>query len=43
MGQDVSKFFHGGYALEGNLGPRPSPGIKHSNYARLIVNDLIIA
>ena len=39
----MSKFFHGGYALEGNLGQRPSSGKKHSNYARLIVNDLIIA
>lgn len=43
IGQDVSKFFHGGYSLEGNLGPAPAPGVKHSNYARVIVNDLIIA
>jgi len=43
IGQDISKFFHGGYALEGNLGARPAPGWKHTNYARAIVNDLIIA
>lgn len=31
IGQDVSKFFHGGYSLEGNSGPRPASGHKHSN------------
>lgn len=43
IGQDVSKFFHGGYSLEGNLGPRPAAGHKHTNYARKIVNQLIVA
>lgn len=43
IGMDVSKFFHGGYSLEGNLGGRPAQGHKHSNYARKIVNQLIIA
>lgn len=43
IGRDVSKFFHGGYSLEGNLGTKPASGHKHSNYARMIVNSLIIA
>jgi len=43
IGQDVSKFFHGGYSLEGNMGPRPASGHKHTNQARKIVNKLIIA
>ena len=39
-GKDISKFFHGGYNYE------PMDGgweHTHSNYARLIVNDLIVA
>ena len=39
-GKDISKFFHGGYNYE------PSDGGSnhtHSNYARTIVNDLIVA
>jgi len=43
VGQDISKFFYGGYALEGNLGPRPAAGWTHSNYARKIVNQLVVA
>jgi Cytochrome b5-like Heme/Steroid binding domain/Eukaryotic cytochrome b561 len=43
IGMDVSKFFHGGYSLEGNSGPRPASGYKHSNQARKVVNQLIIA
>ena len=43
IGQDISKFFHGGYSLEDNLGPRPAAGHKHSNVARQVVNSLIIA
>ena len=43
IGQDVSKFFHGGYSLEGNSGPRPAFGYKHSNQARKVVNKLIVA
>jgi hypothetical protein len=43
IGRDISKFFHGGYSLENNLGSRPAPGYKHSNLARQVVNKLIIA
>jgi len=43
IGRDISKFFHGGYSLENNLGPRPAAGYKHSNVARQVVNSLIIA
>ena len=42
IGRDISKFFYGGYSLENNLGPKPSRGYAHSNYARTIVNSLII-
>lgn len=41
-GRDISKFFYGGYCLEGNSGGRPAEGYMHSNYAKLIVNDLIV-
>jgi Cytochrome b5-like Heme/Steroid binding domain len=43
IGRDISKFFHGGYSLDGNLGSKPATGYKHSNYARMIVNSLIVA
>lgn len=43
IGRDISKFFHGGYSLDGNMGANPRAGYAHSNYARFIVNDLIIA
>lgn len=44
LGRDISKFFYGGYALEGNIETKnPPPGYKHSNYARMIVNNLIVA
>ena len=43
IGQDVSKFFYGGYNLDGNLGGAPAPGHKHSNYARKIVNKIVVA
>lgn len=43
IGRDISKFFHGGYSLEGNLGPVPAAGYAHSNVARQVVNKLIIA
>ena len=39
-GRDISKYFHGGYSFE------PLQGTKdhtHSNYARTIVNSLIVA
>ena len=43
IGRDISKFFHGGYSLEGNLGQAPAAGYAHSNVARQVVNKLIIA
>ena len=42
IGRDISKFFYGGYSMEGNLNGNPEPGHVHTNYARIIVNDLII-
>jgi cytochrome b involved in lipid metabolism len=43
IGTDISKYFYGGYALEGNLSKnRSAVAWKHSNYARLIVNDIVI-
>ena len=44
IGRDISKFFHGGYSLEDNLGGgSPARGHAHSSLARMIVNDLAIA
>ena len=43
IGRDISKFFYGGYSLEGNMGARPQSGHIHSSYARQIVNDLAVA
>jgi hypothetical protein len=43
IGRDISKFFHGGYSLEDNLGGQPAAGHPHSNQARIVVNKLIIA
>lgn len=42
VGTDISKFFFGGYSLEGNIG-QITPGHNHSVYARMIINDLAIA
>ena len=42
IGTDISKFFFGGYCLEGNL-EGVSPGHNHSSFARMIVTDLSIA
>ena len=42
IGKDISKFFYGGYSLEGNL-TGVSTLNRHSNYARMIVNDLAFA
>ena len=43
VGRDISKYFYGGYALEGNIGrSNPKKGYTHSNFARSIVNELII-
>jgi len=41
-GRDISKFFYGGYALEGNDGNAPAEGYNHSNYAKMIVDSLIV-
>lgn len=43
IGRDISKFFYGGYSFEDNLGANPAGGNRHSNYARIIVNDIAIA
>ena len=44
LGRDISKFFHGSYSFEGNIGRSKNPpaGHLHSNYARKIVNQLCI-
>lgn len=42
IGSDVGKFFFGGYNLEDNT-TKVSKGHVHSNYAKMIVNDLAIA
>lgn len=39
IGRDVSKFFYGGYSLENKIKVSEH---RHSNDARMIVNDLII-
>jgi cytochrome b involved in lipid metabolism len=33
VGTDISKFFFGGYSLEGNIG-KQTPGYNHSPFAR---------
>ena len=45
IGRDISKFFYGGYSLDGNLRRpnKPTKGHVHSNYARRIVNECIVA
>ena len=44
IGRDISKFFYGGYSLEGNLErTKPPSGHVHSNLARMIVQDLVVA
>ena len=40
IGKDISKYFHGGYSQEPIQGAKNN---KHSNYARKIVNGLIVA
>lgn len=40
IGRDISKYFHGGYSYEPLLGAKNH---AHSNYARTIVNSLIVA
>lgn len=43
VGTDIAKFFYGGYSLEDNMMPTPAFGFRHSNYARMIANDIAIA
>jgi cytochrome b involved in lipid metabolism len=43
IGKDVSKFFHGGYSLDGNKNGVNAKGHVHSNIARKLVNKLAIA
>ena len=38
IGRDASKYFHGGYSYEAS-----AKNHAHSNYARTIVNSLIVA
>lgn len=42
VGTDIGKFFFGGYSLEENTNSI-ARGHLHSNYAKMIVNDLAIA
>jgi cytochrome b involved in lipid metabolism len=41
IGQDISKYFFGGYCMEDNL-KGVQKGHVHSYYAKLIVNDLAV-
>jgi NAD(P)H-flavin reductase len=43
IGTDIAKFFYGGYSLEDNMLPKPAFGFRHSNYARIIANDIAVA
>lgn len=43
VGRDISRFFYGGYSLEGNFNQKPPLGHNHSNNAKAIINDLIVA
>jgi cytochrome b involved in lipid metabolism len=43
IGRDVSKFFYGGYALDGNNTRKGSKRKNHSNVARSVVEQLAIA
>lgn len=43
IGKDVSKFFYGGYSLDGNEMGVNANGHFHSNFARKLVNRLAIA
>lgn len=42
-GRDVSKYFYGGYALDGNLVYNGAKAHAHSNIARAIVESLSVA
>ena len=41
-GRDISKFFYGGYALEGNTPGSVPKGYNHSNYAKLVIESLVV-
>jgi len=41
IGRNISKYFYGGYSLEGNIGSQKS-GHLHTNYAKKIVIDIAI-
>lgn len=43
IGRDISKFFYGGYSLDGNLVKGGAETNVHSNVARQIVETLIVA
>ena len=43
IGRDISKFFYGGYGLDGNILSSGSLRNTHSNIARVQVNTLVIA
>lgn len=43
VGTDIAKFFYGGYCLEDNNGAKPAETWRHTNYARMIANDLAVA
>lgn len=45
VGRDVSKFFHGGHALDNNSNnPKDrTPKHTHSNIARMVAKDLAVA
>ena len=43
IGRDISKYFYGGYGLDGNILSSGSLKNTHSNIARVQVNTLIIA
>ena len=42
IGQDISKFFFGGFSLENNIDPK-TKGYHHSYAAYMIVNELTVA
>jgi len=43
IGRDISKFFYGGYGLDGNVLASGSLKNTHSNIARVQVQTLVIA
>jgi len=43
IGRDISKYFYGGYGLDGNILSSGSLRNTHSNIARVQVNTLVIA